>query len=156
MDKFDLKKYLAEGKLLKENKNFIDFWLAKDLIDNVNTLPYGYTIDNYEISGDKTDYDGSGLEDDVAEAMAVFNYDNGENDHTLMKQINAYVNEFLPSDSSVKTHYDPEKLSSLGKKIYYDLDAYWGDYKKKAEMIEFSNDNIAEGLFDSSKNKIHR
>ena len=86
---------------LKDNKNFIDFWLVKDLIDNVNTLPYGYTIDNYKISGDKTDYDGSGLEDDVAEAMAVFNYDNGENEHTLMKQINAYVNEFPPSDSSV-------------------------------------------------------
>ena len=135
----DIKYNLDEG--LKENKKFIEFWLAKDLIDNVNTLQYGYTIDNYEISGNKYNYDGSGLVDDVAEAMAVFNNHIGQNDHTLMKQINAYVNEFLPSDSSVKTHYDEEKLSSLGKEIYYYLDNHWIDYKKKAKEIEFSNKN---------------
>ena len=89
----------------------------------------------------KYNYDGSGLVYDVAEAMAVFNNHIGQNDHTLMKQINAYVNEFLPSDSSVKTHYDEEKLSSLGKEIYYYLDNHWIDYKKKAKEIEFSNKN---------------
>ena len=86
--------------------------------------------------------------------MAVFNYDNGENEHTLMKQINAYVNEFPPSDSSVN---DPEKLSSLGKKIYYNLDANWYDYKKEAEKIEFSNNNIAEGeINEESRKKVYK
>jgi len=46
MDNFDLKKYLAEGKLLKEGQNVLPLEIIQDMYLTVSTVDQGYEPDH--------------------------------------------------------------------------------------------------------------
>ncbi len=50
MDNFDLKKYLAEGRLFKENQNLLPLDIIQDMYSVASTVDQGYEPD-YDVKG---------------------------------------------------------------------------------------------------------
>jgi hypothetical protein len=104
MDNFDLKKYLAEGRLLKEEQNKLPLETIQDMYSVASTVDQGY----------EPDYDVKGAEKKEKEYKQKY-----PNEYSFVSSVSAYDEYAGPDDEPIT---DEEALEVVG----YTLDQIKG------------------------------
>ena len=104
MDNFDLKKYLAEGKLLKEVQNKLPLEIIQDMYSVSSTVNQGY----------EPDYDVKGAEEKEKEYQLQY-----PKEYNFINDVSAYDEYAGPDDEPIT---DEEALEVVG----YTLDQIKG------------------------------
>ena len=139
MDNFDFKKYLAEGKLLKEDKTSVKMMSEEDRATRVDKMMSGeYDDEDYKDSKRYADVRAD-LDEEIDDEDIVI-YDGEE--HIIMSRDGNMIYIRPLEDSAILGKRDVIKVPARALAYKSDLDKMYDEYKPKDELDEDMNDPV--------------
>ena len=139
MDNFDFKKYLAEGKLLKEDKTSVKMMSEEDRATRVDKMMSGeYDDEDYKDSKRYADVRAD-LDEEIDDEDIVI-YDGEE--HIIMSREGNMIYIRPLEDSAILGKRDVIKVPARALAYKSDLDKMYDEYKPKDELDEDMNDPV--------------
>ena len=139
MDNFDFKKYLAEGKLLKEDKTSVKMMSEEDRATRVDKMMSGeYDDEDYKDSKRYADVRAD-LDEEIDDEDIVI-YDGEE--HIIMRRDGNMIYIRPLEDSAILGKKDEIKVPARALAYKSDLDKMYDEYKPKDELDEDMNDPV--------------
>tara|TARA_R110000851_G_scaffold2859_3_gene11528 strand:- start:2839 stop:4020 length:1182 start_codon:yes stop_codon:yes gene_type:complete len=139
MDNFDFKKYLAEGKLLKEDKTSVKMMSEEDRATRVDKMMSGeYDDEDYKDSKRYADVRAD-LDEEIDDEDIVI-YDGEE--HIIMSRDGNMIYIRPLEDSAILGKRDIIKVPARALAYKSDLDKMYDEYKPKDELDEDMNDPV--------------